>query len=232
MDTPARPGDALSQPTRARLFALLGERRYPIATEELAERVGLHPNGVRLHLERMLEAGLVERRRERIARGRPRDTWVISPEAQPGGDPPTAYSELARWLVRSLAINRARVRDLEASGRRIGHSLATSQAKRNADEQMLFDTLTSLGFQPERESAGEDRLTYRLRNCPYREAVYERQPLVCALHRGLTAGLLESMDPDSKLAGFEPRDPDLAGCLVSVRGPIARTLARTRRPSS
>src|SRR5665213_3350636 len=44
------PGDALSQPTRARLFALLGEMRRPIGTAELAERLDLHPNGVRIHL--------------------------------------------------------------------------------------------------------------------------------------------------------------------------------------
>jgi len=225
MDIPVRPGDALSQPTRARLFALLRELRRPVATEELADALELHPNGVRLHLERMLEAGLVERRQERLTRGRPRDVWTISAEAQPGGDPPTGYAELARWLVRSLATSGARVRDLEASGRRIGHGLATRLATENAGEQLLFDTLTSLGFQPEREPVGKDRLTYRLRNCPYREAVHEGQPLVCALHRGLTTGLLERIDPDSKLVGFEPKDPDLAGCLMRVRGPIARHVA-------
>jgi predicted ArsR family transcriptional regulator len=221
MDVPVRPGDALSQPTRARLFALLGDLRRPAATEELAEELGLHPNGVRLHLERMLEAGLVERRRERIARGRPRDTWTISSEAQPGGDPPTAYAALARWLVRSLVSGGARVGDMEATGRLIGRGLATEQPDGNAGEQLLFDTMAALGFQPEREPVGKDRLTYRLRNCPYREAVHERQPLVCALHRGLTTGLLESIAPNSKLAGFEAKDPDLAGCLIRVRGPIA-----------
>ena len=32
----------------------------PLATAELAERLGLHPNTVRPHLERMREVGLVE----------------------------------------------------------------------------------------------------------------------------------------------------------------------------
>lgn len=227
VDVPIRPGDPLSQPTRARLFALLGDLSHPAATEELADHLGLHPNGVRLHLERLFEAGLVERRREPIARGRPRDVWSISPEAQPGGDPPTGYADLARWLVRSLAADGARVRDLEASGRRIGQGLAPGAGGGAPDERSLFDTLTALGFQPERVPAGAERLTYRLRNCPYREVVRERQPLVCALHRGLTRGLLESIDPASKLTGFDPKDPDLAGCLVRVRGPIAR-----REPSS
>lgn len=223
MDVPIRPGDTLSQPTRARVFALLGELRRPAATEELAEALGLHPNGVRIHLERLLEAGLVERRLERISRGRPRDIWTISPEAQPGGDPPTGYAELARWLVRSLASSGARVDDLETSGRLIGRGMMSEQpAGAGAGEQRLFDVLTSLGFQPEREPVGKDRLTYRLRNCPYREAVHERQPLVCALHRGMTRGMLESIDSGSELAGFEPKDPDMAGCLIRVRGPVAR----------
>lgn len=222
MDAPVRPGDTLSQPTRARVFALLGELRRPTATEELAEELDLHPNGVRIHLERLLEAGLVERRRERIARGRPRDTWTISPNAQPGGDPPTGYAALARWLVRALVTSGARVRDLEAAGRRIGRDLVADHGDADAGEQVLFDALVSLGFQPEREPIGKNRLTYRLRNCPYREAVHERQPLVCALHRGLTGGMLESIDPDSKLVGFEPKDPDLAGCLIRLRGPIAQ----------
>lgn len=221
MDVPVRPGDALSQPTRARLFTLLSEVHRPVATDELAEELGLHPNGVRVHLERMLDAGLIERRRERIARGRPRDTWTISPGAQPGGDPPTGYAALARWLVRSLVAGGARVRDLEATGRRIGRGLAADREGENATEQLLFDTMTSLGFQPEREPLGKHRLTYRLRNCPYREAVQERQSLVCALHRGLTSGLLESIDPNSALTGFEAKDPDLAGCVIRIRGPIA-----------
>src|SRR5690349_9325785 len=61
MDVPSPAQDALAQPTRARLFALLGSLHRPAPTEELAERVGLHPNGVRVHLERLAEDGLVTR---------------------------------------------------------------------------------------------------------------------------------------------------------------------------
>ncbi len=218
MDVSVRPGDVLAQPTRAHLFSLLAELRRPAATEELADELGLHPNGVRLHLERLLEAGLVQRRTERLTRGRPRDTWAISPEAQPGGDPPTGYAALAGWLVRALVGSGARVADLEETGRGIGRGLATGQPTDTADEQRLLDTLTSLGFQPERLATSRHQVTYRLRNCPFREAVRERQPLVCALHRGLTSGLVEGLNPEKRVVDFEPKDPDLAGCLIRVRG--------------
>jgi hypothetical protein len=39
----ADPEDVLSQPTRARLFALLAELKRPAGTAELAERLELHP---------------------------------------------------------------------------------------------------------------------------------------------------------------------------------------------
>jgi predicted ArsR family transcriptional regulator len=126
----------LSQPTRARLFALLSELRRPAPTEELAERLGLHPNGVRTHLERLHDAGLVSRQRERLARGRPRDAWVISSDAQPGGDAPTGYAELARWLVRSLASGSTHVRDVEATGRQIGRELASNGAELAGERRM------------------------------------------------------------------------------------------------
>lgn len=220
VDVPTRPGDALAQPTRARLFTLLGELRRAASTEELAEQLGLHPNGVRTHLERLHELGLVSRERERRARGRPRDAWRISPDAQPGGDPPTGYAELARWLVRALGSSGAGTREVEATGRQIGRELAPADGDR-APEQRMFDVLVALGFQPERAPVAGDRLTYRLRNCPYREAVRERQPLLCGLHRGMTRGMLDALDPKTKLVGFVPKDPDVAGCEIELRGRMA-----------
>src|SRR3954452_14782292 len=150
MDVPTRPGDVLAQATRARLFARLSELRRPASTEELAEELGLHPNGIRMHLERLHEVGLVVREREQRTRGRPRDAWAISPEAQPGGDPPTGYAELSRWLVRSLASGSARGRDVEATGRQIGRELAAGGADGQPAEPRMHEVLASLGFQPER----------------------------------------------------------------------------------
>src|SRR6185437_9465299 len=123
MDVPSPARDPLAQPTRARLFALLGSLHRSAPTEELAERLGLHPNGVRVHLERLAQEGLVTRHRERRARGRPRDSWSVDPDAQPGGDPPTAYAELARWLVLALTAVHTPAREVEAVGRQIGRGL-------------------------------------------------------------------------------------------------------------
>jgi predicted ArsR family transcriptional regulator len=221
VDLPPARDDALAQPTRAWLFALLVELRRPVGTDELASRLDLHRNGVRMHLERLAEAGLVVRERERQARGRPRDAWSVSPEAQPGGDPPTAYADLGRWLVRAIASGGMRVRAVESTGRQIGRELAPHETMQSP-EQRMHATLVAMGFQPRRRVDAPDKLTYCLGNCPYRAAVRERQPVVCGLHRGLTRGLLDGLDPKTRLSAFVPKDPDAAGCEITLRGPLAK----------
>jgi predicted ArsR family transcriptional regulator len=219
MDVPARTDDALAQPTRARLFSLLTELRRPVGTGELARRLDLHPNGVRVHLERLREVGLVVRERGRQPRGRPRDLWLISPDAEPAGEPPMGYTELGGWLAQVITVGTSSLRKVESTGRQIGHELvpdgdATAEAKMHA-------TLTSLGFQPRREAQPPGALTYRLRNCPYRAAVRENADVVCTLHRGITRGLLDGLAPTSTLSGFVARDPALGDCVVELRGEIA-----------
>ena len=220
MDLSARPDEELAQPTRARLFGVLSELRRPAGTEELAERLALHPNGVRVHLERLRKAGLVARERTRQARGRPRDMWSIAPDARPGGQPPSAYVELGRWLARVISARKTSLRAVEATGREIGHDLAPEGGASSAEERM-HAALASLGFQPKREVDPAGRLTYRLCNCPYRDAVGESQQIVCTLHRGMTRGLLDAVSPKTTLAAFVPRDPYAAGCEIELRGELA-----------
>jgi predicted ArsR family transcriptional regulator len=215
------PGGAepLAQPTRARLFALLEELDRPAPTRELAERLRLHPNGVRTHMERLAAAGLVERSRSRKRRGRPRDEWSIAPGAAPsgggsGGANPQAYQQLGRWLARAIPARKKRLRDVEAAGRAIGQELAAADG---ASDATLASVLTALGFQPS-VWAKKGKVGCSLGACPYRDAVKENRDVVCTLHRGLTRGLLDTIAPESDLTSFVPHDPDTAGCVIEVRG--------------
>jgi predicted ArsR family transcriptional regulator len=207
MDRSKQRDDALAQPTRARLFDLLVEARRPTGTDELARALTLHPNGIRVHLERLRDAGLVEREQLRQPRGRPRDVWSVAPGARPGGDPPSAYADVARWLTRAIP-------PTKASLRRVEEGAASPEASMHA-------ALAALGFQPRRDADPPAELTYTLGNCPYRDAVRENQAVVCTLHRGMTRGLLDRLAPETKLAGFVPKNPDTAGCLIELRGGLA-----------
>jgi predicted ArsR family transcriptional regulator len=212
-------GDLLHQPTRRRLFTELAELGGSATTDELAARLDLHPNGVRAHLTRMHDAGLVVRHRVGGPRGRPRDEWAVSPSARPAGNAPEAYRALARWLARAIPPTPARLREVEATGREIGREFGAAAAA--PPVRALGEILSALGFQPWLDLQPGGRLSCRLGNCPYRDSVRENQEVVCHLHRGITLGLLDQVAPQATLARFVPHDPDRAGCEIDVDGVTA-----------
>jgi predicted ArsR family transcriptional regulator len=214
LPAPAADDDVLSAPIRARLFGALAELRRPAGTNELAATVGRHPNSVRVQLRRLSDAGLVECRVETGALGRPRHLWAILPAARPGGRPPDAHGDLSRWLARAMRRGHG-LAHVEAAGRAIGRELAPAPAGRCIRDSMQ-DALTALGFAPRAEPAGDDRWRYVLCNCPYRDAVAENPAVVCSLHRGITAGLIDRLGPSHRLDSFVARDPYAAGCLIEV----------------
>jgi predicted ArsR family transcriptional regulator len=217
MEVPGHSADdVLAQPTRARLFDVLQELKCETSTEELGEQLELHVNGVRRHMERLQEAGLVERHRRRHGRGRPRDVWSVAANANPGGERPRAYADLARWLASAIPAASGRLRQVERTGREIGRALAPADSEGSA--RAFEQILSALGFQPELDLGQGDAVCCRLGNCPYREAVRDNQPVVCTLHEGITVGLLEKMAPNATLSRFEPHDPERAGCLIEVMG--------------
>jgi predicted ArsR family transcriptional regulator len=211
-----RAGDVLAQPTRARLFAHLASLGRPAGTDELAAQLSLHPSGVRVQLERLRSAGLLSRERIPQLRGRPRDSWSIASDALPGAEPPQAYRQLARWLARSIPAKPGRLREVEGAGRELGRELLAGSPSR--DQEAMGRTLTALGFAPRRQRTRNSKLVFKLGNCPYREAVRENQAVVCALHRGMTRGLLDEVAPTARLTRFVPEDPDRAGCLIEIEG--------------
>lgn len=208
----------LSQPTRARLFTLLRDADEPIATGELAERTGLHPNGVRNHLERLWRAGLVDRGRSSSRRGRPRDEWIVT-ETGTGVEAALALGDsgggdaLAAWLARAFPHDRSHLPRIESVGKEAGLAMPVEEG--GNPKKAFLEVLNRLGFAATVDDA-EGGFTCRLGRCPYREAARENSDVVCAMHRGFTRGLLESIDSGFRLRDFEVRDPDQAGCLIKV----------------
>ena len=207
--------DVLDLPLRRRLFAALTDLSRPATTQELAERVGRHHNSVRVQLGRLAEAGLLERRVVAQRRGRPRDLWAIAPDAAPSGQPPEALGQLSRWLARAIG-DQNDLASVEATGREIGRELADGVASDRLVPDGMLDALSALGFAPRRDPGPTDGVRFILRNCPYREAVLQNQPVICGLHRGITRGLLDRHGPHARLAAFIPKDPFEAGCVVEL----------------
>lgn len=206
--------DVLALPIRARLLTTLAALRRPATTQELADLVLRHANSTRVQLRRLADAGLIECRPAAQARGRPRHEWAVAATARPAGEPPQAHGDLSRWLAR--AIDRGRhLEDVEAAGREIGHELAPADHTRRLRESM-HDALASMGFAPHDDRHAPDTVHYVLANCPYRQTAAENPAVVCTLHRGITRGLLDKLDPNARLTGFVAKDPFAAGCVIEL----------------
>jgi predicted ArsR family transcriptional regulator len=168
---------------------------------------------VRIQLRLLADAGLIERRTMQPRRGRPRDECALGPDAKAAGQPYQAYRQLSRWLARAAG-------DLEAverAGREIGREIAPETSHMPTADTM-HDALTAMGFAPRLAPSAPDRLRFVLRSCPYRDAIRENQAAICRLHKGITAGLLDRLDPHAKLSDFTAKDPYAAGCLIALEG--------------
>ena len=191
---------ALGDDTRFAIYQELARSPAPLSAGELADRLTLHPNTVRPHLDRMREAGLVEV--EPIHRGtvgRPQLRYSLAPGAPGLGLDPPAHTLLAGLLAalaeqlggdRLDAANLGRRWGAEASGRR--------QSGRGCLAALVAE-LDRLGFDPvEAESGAGPRAgagdTRRVRvdflHCPFRELAEAYPELVCHLHRGIVEGVV------------------------------------------
>ena len=139
MYSPSRPG--------GRLFALSASSAASASTDHLAERLGLHPNGVRTHLQRMRDAGVVIAPPRDAAARPPRDEWAIARTPGPAAIRPAPTARSRRWLARTIPATPARLREVEDAGREIGRELAAGAA--TDPEQAIGDVLAALGFAPE-----------------------------------------------------------------------------------
>ena len=130
--------------------------------------------------------------------------------------------ELAVTVGRHPNTVRVQLRQLERAGlleRRtatlaIGREVAPDPAGRDAGEAIRH-ALDRLGFAPSTETR-PGGICFVLAHCPYRDAARENQAVVCTLHRGITRGLLDRLAPHAQLTGFLAKDPDTAGCEITV----------------
>ncbi len=91
---------ALGDETRFSMYQELAGSTAALTATELADRLGLHANTVRLHLERLREAGLVDV--EPVHRGtvgRPQHVYSLAAGAPGLGLDPPSYTLLAGMLA-------------------------------------------------------------------------------------------------------------------------------------
>jgi predicted ArsR family transcriptional regulator len=210
---------ALGDNTRYAIYLEVARAPTPRSTAEIAETLGLHPNTVRPHLERMREVGLLEVAVDSRGQvGRPQHRYLLAPDAPSLGLEPPAFPLLARMLTTAAALAGADPHDAVLAGREEGQARAHEVLSRSSSSSepaltptssvscldFLVDELARLGFDPVVVSDAEDpagpadshcghTTTVAFTHCPYRELAEAYPELVCHLHRGLVEGFVEEI---------------------------------------
>jgi predicted ArsR family transcriptional regulator len=220
---------ALGDDTRFAIYKELARSPAPQSATELAERLALHPNTVRPHLDRMREAGLVEV--EPIHRGtvgRPQLRYSLAPGAPGLGLDPPAHTLLAGLLAALAEQLGGDGLDAANLGRRWGGDASGRRQSGRGCLAVLVAELDRLGFDPVESELGADlragtdgarRVRVDFLHCPFRELAEAYPELVCHLHRGIVEGLVgksgRAGQPQGMVEDFRTlvdRDP----CNVTV----------------
>jgi predicted ArsR family transcriptional regulator len=187
---------ALGDETRYAMYEELARSTAALSANDLAERLGIHANTVRLHLERLREVGLVDV--EAVHRGtvgRPQHLYFLSAGAPGLGFDPPAHALLA-GLLAALA-ERVGADSAEATETgRVWGAEAGRRARSQSCLRALEGELGRLGFEPALEvdvpaTSGTARIEFL--HCPFRELAEAYPELVCNLHRGLCEGVVDSV---------------------------------------
>ncbi|GAA2877307.1 helix-turn-helix domain-containing protein [Streptosporangium fragile] len=200
----------LHDPVRRAVYEYVVSRGQDVGRNEAAEAVGVQRTLAAFHLDKLVEAGLLEAGFRRLTdrtgpgSGRPakvyrraRGEWQVSVPARD-------YRTLARALAEAVDLLGGDER-AEQAARRAGRALA------GAGED-LDGVLRRRGYEPYEEGGPDGRGMVRLRNCPFHTLAEEHPLLVCSMNLELCRGLLEGLGGDAGAARLDPRPGEC--CVV------------------
>jgi predicted ArsR family transcriptional regulator len=223
---------ALADPSRVRILAELAGGTG-LDARELAKRVGLHVNTVRVHVNALADAGLVEADTAAPeGRGRPRRTYRATSLAPDDGRRYKLLAEILTALVVRFGPEAAG--QLESVGEAWGHYLIDSpppfasvpDIEATAQVVALLD---AFGFQPELET-GEGAQRILMRPCPFLELATRHPEVVCPIHLGIVRGAFAQLGASTTATKIEPFvRPDL--CVVQLAATPGAARSTATRPS-
>jgi predicted ArsR family transcriptional regulator len=196
--------ERLTQGFRAQRHRLLGDARRlaivealgegPRQIPELSRLLGIHPTTVRAHLDKLLEAGVLEEEAGVPAgRGRPSKRYRLR-EPLLAGDPEFrlfvgSLVSLLRRAYGDQAVSAAEEEGL-SRGHQLGRPFRHPSPEQTAQE--IIGLLERLSFAPAPPVRRNEGFSVDIRHCPF--LVDPGDPdgaVVCAFHAGLVRGVAE-----------------------------------------
>ena len=224
----------LGDPTRYGIYRTLVEAAgEPLTVIDIARQFSLHPNVARMHLQKLVDVGLVESdTRKSPGGGRPARVYRLSDRVANLQFPPRDYQSLAGLALQVIqTIAKDQPSLLDQAGWEMGRAEGLKGLRRDGVEpesatlDAILDSLRAtcalLGLFPrvEREDGG---IRVELRNCVFRELSVGFPGLVCALHTSLLRGILDAYLSEFSLTGESGPANQGGICAFSVQF-VART---------
>jgi predicted ArsR family transcriptional regulator len=209
----------LADPVRRRLYEYVASCAEPVGREQAATGAEVPVHTARFHLERLVDAGLLEVSSRRISgrrgpgAGRPNRLYRRAAGDVAVSVPPREYDlvggVLAAAVERSLGgapLERALAEEARAAGRRDGAAAAATPAADDLDR--TAGALAGRGFEPHRAEDGLE-----LRNCPFDALAQQLTALVCGVNLDYVSGVVEGAGCRRARATLDPGEDR---CCVRV----------------
>ncbi|MET8294982.1 transcriptional regulator [Streptomyces sp. NPDC005180] len=215
---------ALQDPVRRRLYEYVVGQGREVGRNEAAEAAGVARTLAAHHLDRLVEAGLLEAGSRRLTgrsgpgAGRPAKVYTRAGTEWAVSLPARDYRTAADLLAEA-AEEAGLDATLCAAARRRGEALRGSAAP-CADLEEAVEVLAARGYEPhiegaEETAAGADARVVRMRNCPFHAVAERFPPLVCGMNLALLEGLFGTDGPVQARMDARPGE-----CCVMVTSKI------------
>ena len=168
---------------RAAYRAVLAGGAEPVGRDEVAETLGIGRTLAAFHLDKLVDAGLLEvsyaRRTGRTGpgAGRPAKLYRATATEHAVSAPPRDYRTAAELLAESV----------ERSGADTAlFDVAREHGRRTRPGTDVRDLLSAHGYVPQETPAG-----ILLHNCPFHRLAEQFPPLICGMNLAMITGLLD-----------------------------------------
>ena len=212
---------ALKEPQRRVVYSVVLEGDEPLTRDDAARAAGISRSLAAFHLDKLVEAGLLEvatqpsAGRRRPAIGRPAKRYRRSSRQVELTVPPRRYALAGQILVAALGATEAGRPAVDAAtsiaGAR-GRELARPAGERRREPDVLGAAATELemlGYLPLQQ---EDRII--LANCPFHALVQVDQKLTCQMNLALIGGLVAGLGVEEQLTPLLA--PQSGRCCVTL----------------
>ncbi|MGW5415092.1 helix-turn-helix transcriptional regulator [Actinomadura geliboluensis] len=199
----------LQDPVRRRLYEFVAAQGREVGRNEAAEAAGVARTLAAFHLDKLVDAGLLEAGSRRLTgrsgpgAGRPAKVYRRSAVERGVSVPPRDYGTAAGVLAEA-AESAGLDMEVQDAARRRGRALRGAWGGGAAG---LAGVLAERGYEPVADEGGA---VLRMRNCPFHAVAEVFPPLVCGMNLALLEGLVEGSEVRVRM------DPRPGWCCVAA----------------